>query len=102
MTCEPVVSLPQPHHGLLRVGPRLGRVQTEKAEEERLARRAVELRHVVCDDPDDVELPAQSPPLPAMRVFHGQHVELHLQSQMESSVSCAFPSPMLLGYYDSG
>ena len=80
MVYGPVVRLPQPQHGLLRVGPRPRRIQTEEAEEERLARRVVELRHEIGDDPDDVKLPSQPPPLPAMRVLHRQHVELHLRS----------------------
>ena len=72
----PVVRLPEPHHGLLRVGPSPGRVQTEEAEEERLAGRVVKLGHVVGDDTDDVKHPLQSPPLPSMRVLHRQDVEL--------------------------
>ena len=74
----PVMRLPQPHHGLLRVCPCPRRVQAEEAEEERLARRVVELRHEVGDDADDVKFPLQSPPLPAVRVLHRQHVELQI------------------------
>jgi hypothetical protein len=53
---EPVVRLPQPQGRVLRAPSRLGRVQAQQAEEERLARRLVERRHVIGQDTQDVKL----------------------------------------------